>query len=346
MKRTPILLWSPPGCGKTEGVSATAPRLNRAYWCQVQSQEDPVDTSGVIVPDHTNQTSMRYVPQYWKAACAVPTLLFFDEVTTCDPSQFASMLRATDDSRVMCGMELHPETIVIAAANPPSMAAGAARELPAPVLSRFRHWTIGPEYAVAFMSGKPGLDERIYQALSYTPDPQRSKVMVRVTGAYLSRHMDAALATPEQIRQAVETQSPFATVRGWTRAAMERPDNPEDWCEWIGERWAAGFVTWLAAQDLPDPELILTGQEKRIPDRGDAVMATAGSIQVLLGDKPEETRLKHGMAWYHTAAKAGHAAECAVAMIALAKAVGHIRFSRYPAEMAPYAAMLRAAGTY
>lgn len=347
--KTPLLIWSPPGCGKTAAVEVAARSLGLAYWVQVQSQEDPVDTCGVIVPDHAGRTSDRYVPAYWSRACTAPHLLFYDEVTTCDSSQFAAMLRATDDSRSMHGCTLHPGTIIIAAANPPEMAAGAARELPPPVLSRFRHWRIDASYALAWMRGEPGLDARIVKALSYQADATRSAVMVRVVGAYLDRNLAAALATAEETRAAVERQDPLATPRGWTRAASEAPDSPEIWGEWVGDKWAAGFLAWFASQDLPDPQAIADGKETRVPDRGDAVMATAGSLAAVLGVKPAEARLKHVMTWFAAAAVAGHAADCATGIRVMAREVaaggiGAIRFSRYAKEMGPYAAMLRAAG--
>jgi hypothetical protein len=201
------------------------------------------------------------------------------------------------------------------------------------------------------MVGQGGLDAKIIDALSYRPDPQRSSIMVRVCGTYLSRHRAAALATAEEIKRGVEQQLPFATPRGWTRAASERPDNPEDWAEWVGERWAAGFVQWFHQQDLPDVNAIADGTETRVPDRGDAVMATAGSLQAVLGTNPSETRLAAALAWYRRAADHGHAADCATAMIALSQppqygGIGPIRFSRYGKEMAPYGAMLKAAGVW
>src|SRR5579862_4897750 len=105
---TPILLWSFPGCGKTSAAMQFAERIRLKFYSFVCGQEDPCDTCGVIGLDSTGETSSRKLPTWWVNACKEPYVILCDELTTCSPEQFAAVLRATDDSRELCGMKLHP----------------------------------------------------------------------------------------------------------------------------------------------------------------------------------------------------------------------------------------------
>ena len=336
---TPIHIVSPPGCGKSAAFEALARTLNMPLWSQISSQEDPVDTCGVIVPDHTQGFSRRLVPEYWLRACRAPWILAFDEITAGSQEQRTGIMRATDDGRTMAGHKLNKRTIVIAASNPPEMAAGSARELSAPELSRFRHRRIGPEPAVDWMTGGPGLVlfPRAVPAPSYPPP------FVRIVGAYLKRNPGAALASAEEIKAAVEKQEPFACPRAWTRAAIEAPDDRACWGEYVGTAWAATFCKWYTLADLPDPLEIVNHGSKVVPKRGDGVMATAGAVQTVLGCKPSDKQLRNGLVWMKLAAEKGFAADCAMAIVALSRAMGEIRLSRLAELLAPFEKLLNAA---
>ncbi len=339
MTQTPILIVSPPGCGKSAAIALLARTLGLPIWSQIAAQEDPVDTCGVIVPNHELQTSQRYVPKYWRDACEHPFVLFFDEITAASPEQTAAVLRACDDSRTMAGFQLHENTRVLAACNPPEMAAGSARELSAPILSRFRHRKIGPNAAIDWMLGGPGLviDPRTVPPPSYPPP------LVRVVGAYLNRNPSAALGNAEEIRACVEKQEPFACPRAWTRAAIEEPDNKSCWGEYVGLPWAAGFIAWLAQADLPDPQDIVDSGSRALPKRGDAIMATSGAVQTLLGTEPSDKQLQNGLKWMKLAAEKGFAADCAMAIMALVRAIGEIRTSKFSELLQPFEKLLAAA---
>ena len=78
-------------------------------------------------------------------------------------------------------------------------------------------------------------------------------------------------------------------------------------------------------------------------------MATATSIQAVLGTDPAEREFGNALRWYRAVADAGHAADAVPGLMALAKkraegGAGTERFTAYGVEMKPYAAMLRAAG--
>lgn len=332
--KTPVLLWSDPGCGKTAAVAQFAQRHKLPFYAFIAAQEDPVDMCGVIVAD--NGQSVRKVPKWWKDACEKAMVILADELTACGPEQFAAVLRATDDSRELCGYKLHEETIVFAACNPPETAAGAARELAAPVLSRFRHRHIKSSDAVAWMNGGDGI-------MLEFPVKAPIKTLPRVVGAYLRNNPSAAMASGEIIRQAVETQKPFPCPRQWWRAAQDE-GAIETWGEYIGEASAASFLNWFTKMDLPDAVEIIAGRCKTVPDRGDAVMATAAAVAGLLGTKPTDEACACAFDWYRLAAEAGHVANCAVDLRSVVAAIGTNRASKYPQTIKHYADVIRLAG--
>lgn len=280
---TPVLLFSPPGCGKTAWSRDQAQARGLPFFRMVAADTDPVDLLGAVVANRDDGTSMRLIPRWFYGLCEHPGVLLIDEITAAGPEQQAAALRLTDDERELDGHRLHPETIVIAAANPTEYAAGAARDLAAPHLSRFVHVHIGPELAVLWMVNQGGMVGRV--------------------GGYLKANASAALDKPETIKRAVEEQKPFACPRAWTRAARET--SIDNFANYVGDGAQAGLVQFFHQADLPDPVEILAGRCKTVPKRGDAVLATAATM-VGLCQKPTPEQLKCALEWFYLAQDEGH----------------------------------------
>jgi len=330
--RTALLLWGPPGCGKSACVPPYAAATGRDYYCMVVAQEDPVDICGIPNIDAATNCSKRSVPAWWIAACERPTVLLLDEITAGTPEQMAAVLRATDDARELAGHKLHPDTVIIAAANPPEMAAGAARELAAPVLSRFRHRDIDASAAVDYMNGGTGI---VLTMPNADPIPGAR----RIVGEYLNRNREAAMASAEQIAAAVAAQRPYPCPRAWTRAADEEGDITA-WHEYIGTHAAAGFVNWFTSMDLPDPREIIAGRDYTVPTRGDAALVTAAALAGILGKNPSAAALECACKWYEKAAQAGQTANTITSLKSIIAAVGTAKVSRHAAALKPYAALV------
>jgi len=334
MPKTPMLLWGGPGCGKSEGLRAMAERKGFGHYAMVASQEDPVDICGVIVAD--NGHCERKLPSWWLHACQKPHVLVFEELTTCNHEQHAAVLRATDDSRELCGHKLHEDTIVVATANPPEEAAGAARELPPPVLSRFRHRRVDYKPALDWLAGGQGLVIDI-------PIKPPLEGMTRIVASYLNSNPGQAQAGPDAVKVAVAKQEPFVCLRAWTRAAAEE-GSLQHWHEYIGLDGAAQFIKWFTEMDLPDPRDIIAGTEKRVPPRGDGVSATAGALAAVLGDKPTHQALDNAVAWYTRAAEKGFKSSCIVEIRRLVRTLGASRMAKYPECFKLYGQLLSELG--
>lgn len=275
----PTLMWGAPGVGKTARAFAFAKRRNMPVIYLPLAERDPAEIAGASYIDRDAPKPVaRFAPsEAWQAACDAPHVIILDELTAAVRLARIAALRYADYSS-----GLHPETVVIATANPPEYAAGAGDPLTPPDLSRWRHVQVSAESAVDWMLEQGGDVGRV--------------------AAYLTAHSTAALATSEAMAAATERQAPFATPRGWTRCAQS--GLPVDvWGEIIGEAAVAGWIAWLNAGDLPDVEEILSGRLNTIPRRGDAVLATAASLAARCRAEADPRRVECMINWLAAASE-------------------------------------------
>lgn len=114
----PVLLWSPPGEGKTSFWEATCPQLGFTPYVIIGSLREPQDFIGI--PVLTEHGFVRMAPPELAQHLAVPnTVLIVDELTTCPPQVQAALLRISHerwmgDTKLACR--------IVAAANPPGEA--------------------------------------------------------------------------------------------------------------------------------------------------------------------------------------------------------------------------------
>lgn len=283
----PLLLIGPPGCGKTAAAFSMAKTLNLTPLYLSLADRDECEIAGGSLPDREAGCLRYLVSEAWKTATSKPTLVILDELTAASRTSRIAALRYADPSA-----PLHKRTRIIATANPPEYAAGAADPLSAPELGRFRIRVTGPMPAIQWLCGQHG--------------------EVGLVGRYLRANPAAAMATPEEMTRAVETQSPYASPRSWHRAAMEK-DN-EAFMECVGASASQTWLVWKDAQDLPEPIEILAGTCNFVPKRADLALATACAVtSLLISDRaPADSTITNALKWYASAADSGHAGICAL----------------------------------
>jgi len=173
----PIIIWGPPGIGKTEWAYALAKRLNAHMEVVLGSTKDPTDIAGI-----PNARDATVIPPTWaknlrKAVLSgKKTILFLDEFSAATEIVHSALLRVIRE-HVVGDLDLDadpndpkksvPHNLkvrVIAAANQKKYSAGG-RELPAPAANRIIHlfWDVpNPRtWAMGMLTGDWG-EKQVY----------------------------------------------------------------------------------------------------------------------------------------------------------------------------------------
>lgn len=149
--RQAVIVWGPPGVGKTALVNAIAQEAELKLHTLIASSMDPSDVEGlpalkqVALPDGTTATVTDNTLPFWAQDFIErgDGALFLDEFSNADPAMQAAMLSPVQDRRV--GRHPLPKNLwIVAAANPTDQAAnGWALSLPAS--NRFTHIYYTPD---------------------------------------------------------------------------------------------------------------------------------------------------------------------------------------------------------
>jgi hypothetical protein len=336
ISRVPLLVWGPPGAGKTATIRAWAERRKLRSWTVVASLREPADFGGLPIVDHDGRlagnepTGPRVTfapPRFAVEAAAEGGVIFLDELTTAPPAVQAALLRAVVD-RAFGDLELDPSRVaIVAAANPPSDAAGGW-DLAPPLANRFAHvrFELSPNDWTEAFPGYWGCPP----ALTFdgrAVDQRRWGRARSLVAAFLRARPSLLLQLPADVSQRGEA---WPSPRTWDyasrliAAAEQRRVGLTDvlplLAGCVGEGPAMELAAWARDLDLPDPEELLADPARyRHPDRGDQAYAVISAVcQAAIGDLTPERWLA---AWtvLASAASAGSPDVAAAAARALAR---------------------------
>lgn len=226
--RVSVMIWGPPGIGKSWVVQETARKEDLPVIDVRVSQLAPTDLRGLPVPGGER---MRWLPPDFLPAGG-RGVLFLDEINLAAPAMQAIAQQLVLDRRV--GSYELPEGWFVWAAGNRKTDRAAVFDMPAPLANRFVHFDVEPDLS-GFLrfAARASLDARIVAFLAFRPN--------------LLHRID-----PER--------PAFPSPRSWRMASdLLKAGLPADPA--VGEPAASeleAFVTIFS--DLPDIEAILDGK--------------------------------------------------------------------------------------
>ncbi len=137
---TPVMLWGPPGVGKSQMVAQIAGRHDAPLIDIRLSQMEPSDLRGI--PFRSEDTVEWAVPAMLPSAKrhGEEGILFLDEITSAPPSVSAAAYQLILD-RKLGEYEVPPGWAIIAAGNRQGDR-GVTYSMPAPLANRFSHYEV------------------------------------------------------------------------------------------------------------------------------------------------------------------------------------------------------------
>ena len=257
---TPVMLWGPPGVGKSQMVGFVAKKHNVPVIDIRLSQMEPSDLRGI--PFRNGEMVEWAVPSMLpnKKLHGAKGFLFLDEITSAPPSVSAAAYQLILDRQL--GNYRVPEGWVIIAAGNRQGDRGVTYSMPAPLANRFSHFDVDTHLddwvAWAFDNN---IDERIIAFLRFRPE--------------LLFDFDAA-----------KNPIAFPSPRTWEYAhrALKKFEQssillPEALQACVGT--AAGIELHAFIQNLdqmPDIQLILNGEKVPVPKEIDLQYAVASAL--------------------------------------------------------------------
>ena len=303
----PLLIKGMPGEAKTAYVNALAKVANRHIETVIASIRDSSEIGGLPIqkpegivlsppawarrlllagkvaagetPETVCDVDKSFVE---KVKNCVGGMVFFDEITCVMPAGQAALLRVIHE-KVVGEMDLPQDTWMIAAANPPDVAANGW-ELSAPMANRFIHldWELDLN---AWVDGM--INGFAPPKVTLLPKNWRD-------GIFSARSLISSFIRARQVllrqfpTQAADRSGPWASPRSWDMAAtvlaaarasgMDEPLSLVSCC--VGDAVALEFATYCKNLDLPSPEELMANPEaiKWPTDRDDKAFAMISSV--------------------------------------------------------------------
>jgi len=296
--RTPMLVWGPPGCGKTATIHAIAAALGAHLESIIASIREPSDFGGLPVVGADKTVTL--ASPAW-ARRLIDTIkrykiLFLDEITTAPPAVQAALLRVILEGEVG-DTSLPRDVAMLAAANPPEYAAGGWDLSPA-LANRFGHvpfdleagsWVTG--MTAGF--GAPDMDGDM------SAWPLHLAAAHAEVASFIHHRPALLLQMPsEEAKQGKAWPSPrtwfmFATMRAAHKASpMASTEGLGQLCAcFVGDAAAQEFYTWFSTMDLPDPEELLAHPSSWTkPNRPDIAFAALSAMTAAVMANPTPAR--------------------------------------------------------
>ncbi|MGF1547280.1 MAG: AAA family ATPase [Thiotrichales bacterium] len=275
---TPVMLWGPPGVGKSDLVRQIATQHAVPLVDIRLSQMEPSDLRGI--PFRKGELVEWAVPAMLpnRERHGPEGILFLDEITSAPPSVSAAAYQLILDRRL--GQYEIPAGWAIFAAGNRQGDRGVTYTMPAPLANRFSHFEIDVNLDDwVYWAYSRGLDERLIAFLRFRPD---------LLFDFDPAHNPVAFPSPRSWEFAHRALRKFEPRPNLLLGALQACVGPAAGVE------LHGFLATL--DQLPDIDAILRGEEVGAPQEIDlqyAVAATLVGHAIRVRGKPDASTI-HG----------------------------------------------------
>jgi len=259
-QHTPVMLWGPPGVGKSQIIAGIAARHGVPLIDIRLSQMEPTDLRGIPFRKGENVE--------WSVPAMLPDaerhgqrgVLFLDEINAAPPTVSAAAYQLILDRKL--GEYVIPGGWAIFAAGNRQGDRGVTYAMPAPLANRFTHFDVEP-YLDDWIAWalKHGIDERILGFLRFRPDQLFS---------YDAAHNPMAFPSPRSWEYAHRALATFGDRPDLISAALQA-------C--VGQACGVELKAYIDnLENLPDIDAILSGKEVAVPHSIDLQYGVAAAL--------------------------------------------------------------------
>lgn len=257
---TPVMLWGPPGVGKSQMVAQVAARHQVPVIDIRLSQMEPSDLRGIPFRSEGQVE--------WAVPAMLPDaqrhgpagILFLDEITSAPPSVSAAAYQLILDRRL--GEYRVPEGWAIFAAGNRQGDRGVTYAMPAPLANRFAHFEVETHLDDwVLWAYRNGIDERIIAFLRFRPE---------LLFDFDPAHNPIAFPSPRSWEFAHRALKKFGEAHQLLVETLQACVGPAAGIE------AAAFVRNL--DKLPDLDAILRREMVPVPREIDLQYAVASAL--------------------------------------------------------------------
>lgn len=257
---TPVMLWGPPGVGKSDMIRQTGERHAVPVIDIRLSQMEPSDLRGIPFRngDFVEWAAPAILPDAHRHGAR--GILFLDEITSAPPSVSAAAYQLILDRRL--GEYEVPAGWAIFAAGNRQGDRGVTYTMPAPLANRFSHFDVDTHLddwvAWAYQND---IDERVIAFLRFRPE---------LLFDFDPAHNPVAFPSPRSWEFAHRSLQKFGDIEQLLQGALQACVGPAAGIE------LTAFVNSL--DKMPDLDDIVAGKEVPVPTEIDLQYAVAAAL--------------------------------------------------------------------
>ena len=275
-----VMMWGPPGVGKSQAVREIGSRLEKETGKRVNVTDvrlllfNPIDLRGIPTANADKTLAVWLRPWIFDMDESedVINILFLDEITAAPQSVQAAAYQITLDRVV--GEHKLPENCIVMAAGNRTTDKSVSYKMPKPLANRLLHIEVEGsfegwrEWAV-----RKGINPKVVGFLSFRPD-----LLMKFDPA----SEDVAFATPRS----------WEMVSNILNTVDDSPENAASMISGlVGTGTALEFITWVNVYDeLPSVEDIFSGKAANMPTRTDAMYALCSAMTFYASEHRNEMK--------------------------------------------------------